>query len=227
MKENFMKLIAPVNYVEPAALSNEKSMWQLYKLSFSFPISRFNVAVVVLCFALLVAFGVFSVSRIDVLASMIKSVLAFGTAIAPSILGFLVAGFTIFVTITRVELFEYMAVRRYKNTPHSYLKYNMSAFILAFCHYIAYMIFCAIMIVFAQPLGPAVMLVKILFPVEAMIFGVSSYGLFLVFVFAVFGSWTIYLLMLLKSFVYNTYQVLTTTVRWGFEGDNKNKYKGE
>ena len=39
----------------------------------------------------------------------------------------------------------------------------------------------------------------------------------------VFGAWSIYLVLLLKSFVYNTFQVITTTVRWELESQNEKK----
>lgn len=201
--------------VSPDLLSSENSMWKLYRLSFSFPVSKFNVGVFVICFSGLLIFGLANFESVSILSGTIRAILGFGISIAPSILGFLVAGFTIFVTVTKVELFEFMALKRYKQTEHSYLKYNMSAFMLAFCHYITYLIVCAILVIFAQPLGPLVTAVKYCSELFSHLIGYNVYCCLLILFLAVFGSWTIYLLMLLKSFIFNTYHVLITSVQWG------------
>lgn len=197
-------------------------MWQMYLLSYSFPSSKINVGVFFVCFLFLVIFGFFVRDNHLILIATTRAILAFGVSLAPSILGFLVAGFTIFVTVTKVDLFEYMAVLRYEKSKHSYLKYNMSAFMLAFCHYIAYLIFCAILTVFAQPGGPIGLLMKALDELMYAKYEIHFYGFAVILLMSFLGAWTVYLLMLLKSFIYNTYQVLTTTVRWGL-GDDKGR----
>lgn len=219
-----MKLIRESDYVDPARLSDEKSMWQMYLLSYSFPTSKINVGVFVACFVSLVVFGFLVGDNNSILISMTRAILSFGVSLAPSILGFLVAGFTIFVTVTRADLFEYMAIVRYGKSRHSYLKYNMSAFMLAFCHYIAYLIFCAVLTVFAQPGGPVGILMKALDEFLRANYGIRFYGFAVILLMSFLGAWTVYLLMLLKSFIYNTYQVLTTTVRWGLGEDKGRRF---
>lgn len=188
----------------------------MYRLSYSFPGGKFNYSVFIICLIGLLLFGFLEVRENSILTASIRAVLAFGTSLAPSVLGFLVAGFTIFVTITKVQIFEYMAIRRYRNTDHSYFKYNMSAFMLAFCHYITYLFLCAFLTIFAQPGGPLIVFSKSILQGQA--YGKYDwYYIFLVVFLSFFGAWTIYLLLLLKSFIYNTYQVLTTSIRWGLE----------
>lgn len=189
-------------------------MWKLYRLSFSFPVSKFNIGVFLICFVGLMIFGLIYRESIPVLSATIRAILGFGIGIAPSILGFLVAGFTIFATVTKTELFEFMATKQYKNTNHSYLKYNMSAFMVAFCHYITYLILCAFLVIFAQPLGPLILAIKYCSKLSNDYLGFEFYSGILIIFLSIFGAWTVYLLMLLKSFIFNTYHVLITSVQW-------------
>jgi len=200
-------------------------MWDLYKLSFKFPRSKFNITafVTVLVSLLLYCFTVDP--SIPDLSQNIRTTLAFGVALAPAVIGFLVAGFTIFVTVTKVELFNFMAIRRYKNTSESYLKYNMSAFMLAFIHYCAFIFTCAILTIFAQPNGPLIISAKYLLESLPAYDGFDFYKAALKIFFSLFGAWTIYLIILLKTFVFNIYQVLCTTVRWSLESGEMAKMR--
>ncbi|WP_207383342.1 hypothetical protein [Comamonas thiooxydans] len=198
-------------------------MWDLYKLSYKFPTSKPNIIFFILSLALLLIYCYCVEPSVAQVAGNLRVTLSFGASLAPGIIGFLVAGFTIFVTITKVELFNFMAIKRYKNTNESYLKYNMSAFMLAFIHYCAYIFTCAILVIFAQPNGPLILVVKFIFN-EIYHYTDKNYYLdFLKIFFSFFGAWSIYLILLLKTFVYNIYQVLCTTVRWSIESDNQKK----
>lgn len=213
------------DFIDPEGLHNEKSMWDLYKLSFKFPRSRFNLA----AFSIALASLLFYCYKVDPstpeLSQNIRTTLAFGVALAPAVIGFLVAGFTIFVTVTKVELFNFMAIRKYKDTNESYLKYNMSAFMLAFIHYCAFIFTCAIITVFAQPNGPLIIAIKYLFSLIPPCLGFDFYKFTLKVFFSLFGAWSIYLIILLKTFVFNIYQVLCTTVRWSLESGEMEKMR--
>lgn len=200
-------------------------MWDLYKLSFKFPYSKFNLsAFLVTLFSLLFYCYYINPSTSD-LSKNIRSTLAFGASLAPAVIGFLVAGFTIFVTVTKIELFNFMAIRKYKDTNESYLKYNMSAFMLAFIHYCAFIFTCAILTIFAQPNGPLILITKYIFGLIPACIGFNFYEDFLKIFFSLFGAWSIYLIMLLKTFVFNIYQVLCTTVRWSLESGEMAKMR--
>jgi hypothetical protein len=199
--------------IAPQELTREKDLFSLYKLSFKFPGSKFNRVVTLMTAAALVTLVWLTRTNVDNLSVSVRAVFAFGNATVPSILGFLVAGFTIFVTVTKAEIFVYMAKRPYRDTGESFLKYNLTAFVLAFTHYLGYLFCLVIVVLFGQPNSPLITLVKRLFA-PYIVGDTPAYNLLLGGVFVAFGTWTIYLVLLLKSFVYNTYQVVTTTVRW-------------
>lgn len=213
------------DFIDPAGLHNEKSMWDLYKLSFKFPSSKFNALAFLIAFFSLIFYCYHINPTISDLSKNIRTTLAFGASLAPAVIGFLVAGFTIFVTVTKVELFNFMAIMKYKETNESYLKYNMSAFMLSFIHYCAFIFTCAILTIFAQPNGPLVLLTKYFFNLIPTCFGLNFYEDFLKIFFSIFGAWCIYLIMLLKTFVFNIYQVLCTTVRWSLESGEMAKMR--
>lgn len=216
----------PVTEVISAVeLTREKSLWALYKLSYKFPRNAFNVRSVSLAAVLLVVFAGASIRDVGQLASTTRAIFNFGATLAPAILGFLIAGFTIFVTVTKIEIFTHMAVKPYKQTGESYLKYNLSAFVLAFAHYLAYLFCCVFIVLFGQPQSVAILLLKKSLA-AFFICEVPLYNFLVGIVLVLFGTWTVYLVLLLKSFVYNTYQVVTTTVRWELlDADKKRKQK--
>lgn len=215
--------ISANDFIDPAGLHNEKSMWDLYKLSFKFPRSKFNLGILTITFLSLLLYCYYIDPPINEIAHSIRTTLAFGVSLAPAVIGFLVAGFTIFVTVTKVELFNFMAIRRYKQTNESYLKYNMSAFMLAFIHYCAFIFICAVLTIFAQPNGPIIIAIKFLLGIFWAGSEMEYYKHILKVFFSFFGAWSIYLVMLLKTFVFNIYQVLCTTVRWSLESGEMKK----
>lgn len=95
--------------ITPAQLTEEKSLFQLYKLTYSFPTSRFNVVSTFLV-------GVFCAAYLSWVrpggseaGALLKETLKLGISLVPSILGFLIAGFTVFVTVTKPGVFSAMA----------------------------------------------------------------------------------------------------------------------
>lgn len=202
--------------VKPSDLTREKSLWALYCLTHRFPASRFNQCATAMAALLLTAIAWSGREDLQTLTSTTRAIFGFGIALVPSILGFLIAGFTVFVTVTKVEIFTLMAQKEYGDTGESYLKYNLAAFVLAFAHYVAYLFCCVVFVLFAQPQSRAVLRVKELCE-PWLILSTPAYNVFVGALLIVLGSWTLYLVLLLKSFIYNTYQVITTTVRWELE----------
>lgn len=209
--------------ISSSNLTKEKSLWSLYLLSYKFPTSRFNLWST---FAVAILLGMYSIlgnPRHEELANTLREIIKLGVSLVPSILGFLIAGFTVFVTVTKSEIFAFMAVREYENTGESYLKYNLSAFMLAFAHYIAYLSTCVFLAYFGQPNGPLPVILKLVAAQVHYSPSFSVYKAMVGFSLILFGAWTWYLVMLLKSFIYNTYQVVTTTVRWTLEMPDRSK----
>ncbi|WP_298236584.1 hypothetical protein [uncultured Azohydromonas sp.] len=202
--------------IEPKDLTREKTLLSLYVLSFKFPGSWFN-RVLTLVALLCAAFWCWH-TRSDPgkIFSHFRKVVDADFAFATSILGFLVAGFTVFVTITKVDIFVEMAKQEYENTGESYLKYNLNAFVLTFVHYIAFLFFCLCIQLFGQPGGLAAYLLERI--AEEWFYSKSNVRALVASVLLTFiTAWSVYVVLLLKSFIYNTYQVVTTVVRWELE----------
>lgn len=208
--------------ITPAQLTEEKNLFQLYRLTYNFPTSRFNMASTFLV-------GIFCASYLSWIQPgggeagvLLKEILKFGISLVPSILGFLIAGFTVFVTVTKPGVFSAMAKKEYAKSGQSYLKYNLSAFMLAFSHYVAYLALCVLLVYFGQPNGPLTQIAKWLSSLGSCNISVSYNALISACAVA-FACWTWYLIMLLKSFIYNVYQVVVTSVRWDLEDEVKLK----
>jgi preprotein translocase subunit SecY len=202
--------------IEPSSLTREKTLFSLYALSFKFPGSWFNR---VLTLAALLLAGLWSWhlrASPERLFAQFRRVVELDFAFATSILGFLVAGFTVFVTITKVDIFVEMAGREYEATGESYLKYNLNAFMLAFVHYVAFVFVCLSVQLFGQSGGPAAYLLEVATSISPQFTPVAR-GSVAGALFTLMCAWSVYVVLLLKSFIYNTYQVLTTVVRWEME----------
>jgi hypothetical protein len=154
--------------------------------------------------------------------ALLKEILKLGISLVPSILGFLIAGFTVFVTITKPGVFSAMAKKEYAKSGQSYLKYNLSAFMLAFSHYVAYLGLCVFLVYFGQPNGPLIQIAKWLSSLGTCNSS-ASYNALVSACAVAFACWTWYLVMLLKSFIYNVYQVVVTSVRWELEDEGRLK----
>lgn len=202
----------------PNDLTKEKSLFALWKLSFKFGQSRFNLIIALLVAALIFRFVYLVPDHPELIAGQLRRLLTAGIAFAPSTLGFLIAGFTVFVTVIRIDVFLEMARREKPKTGESFLKYNLSAFMVVFVHYVAYLFCCITLDLFIQPDGLASIALtnartypELACQVDKVKYWVS--GGLLVFM----GGWTVYLVMLLKSLVFNVYHVTLTAVRWEWE----------
>jgi hypothetical protein len=202
---------------DPSAsdLTREKTLFALWRTAFKFPRRAFNW-IVTACVALLLArYCALVWDQPQTIMALFRKVETTGLSFATSILGFLVAGFTVFVTVTRIDMFLEMAKREKRGTGESHLKYNLSAFIVAFVHYVSYVFACLMCELFMQPGGLASVAVANarLYPNLASLVPKAQPWVASALLVA-FGSWTAYLVMQLKSFIYNVYQVTTTSVAY-------------
>jgi hypothetical protein len=204
--------------LEPTDLTREKTLLDLYRLGRKFPHSKFNRRVALLMAALLTLYCYLQWDNTSILVTALRKTADVGLSFSTSILGFLIAGFTVFVTVTRVDIFVAMARVEYEYSGESYLKYNLVQFMLVFSHYIAYLFVCICFVLFAQPHG-------LVSTVTAQLLAISAYPCISTILYklpvaialVLLGAWTTYLVLLLKSFIYNTFQVITTTVLWELE----------
>lgn len=203
---------------EPADITREKTLLALYLLGRKFPHSKFNRRVTLLIAALLALYCYLQWDNTAIILAALRKTADAGLSFSTSILGFLIAGFTVFVTVTRLDIFVAMAKIEHESSGESYLKYNLVQFMLVFSHYIAYLFVCIFFFLFAQPEGLlSVLVTKALAVLDCPWKLTALYKFPIATIFTFFGAWTMYLALLLKSFIYNTFQVITTTVRWELE----------
>lgn len=203
---------------EPGDISREKTVLALYLLGRKFPRSTFNYRVTFVVAVALAVFCYLQWDDVSVISSALRTYAQIGLSFSTSTLGFLIAGFTVFVTVTKLEIFVTMAKIEYESSGESYLKYNLVQFMTVFAHYIAYVFICVCFALFAQRDGLISILIGKALNASDCVWKVGLiYKAPVSAVLVVFGAWSIYLVLLLKSFVYNTFQVITTTIRWELE----------
>ncbi len=130
-----------IHEFDPLELVEEQSLlaiWKKYRKNF--PESSANRLMYGV--SSLLAFIVVLVTKQSTaeIADQMRKLLELGMSFSISLLGFLLAGFTIFAMTSRASLFERMAVTTYETGELSFLKQNFFAFVQFF---IVYLCFCA------------------------------------------------------------------------------------
>jgi hypothetical protein len=202
---------------EKEDLLEEKSLLDVYRIARLTPPNPLNVAVTLVvffgCCVYVVVAGEHQIPVLGLLRAVSSDAIAFTT----SILGFLVAGFTIFVT-TNPQVFYLMARHEKDTTRVSYLKHNLALFLLVFIHYLTFTVLCVTLRVFFASNGPAAFFLATV-PVAAKTLAtIKDVGIAVTFV--VFVTWLFYLLMLLKSFIFNVYHIVMTGIALTIEEDD-------
>jgi len=141
------------------------------------------------------------------LSELVRSISDMGMNISVTILGFLIAGFAIFATVTKPELFVDMAKKRHKKSGLSWLKYNLFGFVRVFFHYLIFLGLCILVKVFGTRGGPVSLLLA--GPKDEterrVIAGIAL---------ALLSGYLVYVLLLLKTFIYDVYHVTVTNIRF-------------
>ena len=193
-------------------LLREKDMAAIYKTSRDIPFSTTNLIIgfvaFVFCFSLSLAAGS-ATEIVDQLVGLAG--LAFNTSIG--LLGFLLAGFSFFATVGDRSLFFRMAENPHKGSGLSFLKYNFFSFMRVF---VEYFVFCLAALTITLALDPKSGCRKLLIEHFGDI-KVQEIALDKLAANAVLSSMVaafVYLLMQLKSFIYNIYHIVMTSIYW-------------
>jgi len=203
-----------------ADLLKEGSLWAFFRKSLRIKRSKRN-----LIFALIVGVFAFSVtipeSRAGILASQIHSLSLIVLGATVSLLGFLIAGFSFFATVSDKAMFCRMAEHIHKASGLSYLKFNLFIFMRVFTEYLLMSLFALIAVVVFSPDSASRTTIRrwtrdttwpgflnINHPMDAA---------FLAVVLSVLVGLFVYLLMELGSFIFNVYYVVMTTIVWEME----------
>lgn len=181
-------------------LLKEKSLWAVYrltwKLNFPWEIALPPIAL----FCLLAWFAHFSHVSTDTLVGLARKVLELGISVITSLLGFLIAGFTIFATFTNPKLFVKLSTIQINGTPLTGLKTVFSVFMHSFAHYTSFLVSSIFVQIIAQPKGPLSLLIYMLSAnpnqIKRCLAGIG---------FALISSWLLYLVLLVSRFIFNIY----------------------
>lgn len=184
----------------------EKNLWQIYRASWRISDSKFNWTIGLLSLAFFATYAGFA-TNLTGLHTLLLKLAEIGFSAGISILGFLIAGFTIFGSLAKPDLLLTMLRFKEKRSGLSYLKYNFFTLIRTFIYFLVFTAFQLGVIVLAQRDGPVSELVKLfpdakgaVAPALRITFGASAV------------VWTAIFLEL-KSFVFNVHHFVFTMIK--------------
>lgn len=188
-------------------LTSEKNLMQVYLQARRLATAKSNRytswAVMLIGVSCLLANSYFGLSIVSYssLVTGIRTIADVGFSLTTAILGFLVAGFAIFSSVTRPDVFALLAITNHKKGDISNLQFIFFNFMLIFIHYLLFLIFCTFIKIFLYSKGPASLI---------FVYISESYKCafiyFLSVAFPALTGWIIFILLLLKSFIWNLYQ---------------------
>ena len=144
------------------------------------------------------------------LKALLNQIAAIGFALTTAILGFLIAGFLIFASITRPAIFAGLAKLDHKDSGLSRLQFIFFNFLLVFIHYLAFLgasIFLKLFLPVAPAMADLIVQPTGISAMHVWWAGEGLAGLLL--------SWLTFLMMLLKSFIWNIYQAVLVVIVTG------------
>lgn len=194
-------------------LTSEKSLWDVYKLSRKILPSKFQVIFVLGSFLALASNSFLLASDQNIILADLRKWSEMGFSFSITILGFLIAGFTIFATLSKPKMMLAMMDHTNKETGLPTLKYNFFAFMKVFIAYISFLVLYALIVLFGQSGGFIANVVEYLPNADCV------KSIVINIVYAIVGSSFIYLLLLLKSFVFNIYAIVMNMLRWEYHQD--------
>ncbi len=196
--------------------TKEKSLGEVYWKARKVASTRRNLGVAVLVTLLFGTLAVldwyFDLEMLasSVLKGMASQIADIGFALTTAILGFLIAGFSIFASITRPEIFAGLAKLNHKDSGLSRLQFIFFNFLLVFIHYLAFLAV-SIVLKLGLPLSPTVVDAVSPHVVSTdKVFWWSAVALV-----ALLLGWLAFLIMLLKSFIWNIYQAVLVVIVTG------------
>jgi hypothetical protein len=198
-----------------ADLTKEKCLWDVYLQARKIKSSITNV-LITLGMAVFLGFASWcSPIATERIQEQLSSWGEFGASSALGILGFLIAGFTIFAT-TKQDMLLAMHRHIHKETGLTYLEYNIYSFIKVFIFHLAFGAFCfGLVLLFAEdsPFFHAT---------GSLVDSATKRGLLKV-LSVTYGVGLTYLLVTLKSFVFNIHHVVMSGLRWAGQEEDSNQ----
>lgn len=192
-------------------LLREKNLWTIYQRSRAIKFSKLNLICGFVAFvACLIACS--QAKSATALANHIASLSTASFSTGIGLLGFLLAGFSFFATVGDKRLFFRMAEIPHDDSGLSYLKYNFFTFMRVFIEYLVFTIVTlGLMVAFDKESGTRQWLATTYGKSELAGLPADKAGT-AIMLSALFGS-LVYLLMQLKSFIFNVYHIVMTSIQ--------------
>jgi hypothetical protein len=195
-------------------LFEEKNLWSIYKQCvMKLPASRFNVAATSCVILLLLLDCYLFPERFLSRLSVVRSLGDLGLGFGSTILGFLIAGFTIFATLTKPDLFIHLYNKFNNKLQLSYLKISFFAFVEVFVVYISLLVTCLTVRLFGSSGGIVSGVITWSNSCSGFPYYIHESGV-INLSFVLLGTLSFYSFLALKSFVYNIYHTVILSIFW-------------
>lgn len=199
-----------IDSVDPDDLIAEKRLWDVLKQSSRLKISRFNIWVTGISALIFSLDAVFGRKHIEINADFVREFSKIGIATGFSVIAFLVSGFAVFVSMTDKSLFSEKAITKDEDSGLSFLKRDMFAIMAFYGHLIAYICACVLIAFLSRKGGFGHSLAQV---VGGDLIREILVGMAYVFI----GTFTVFIILQLKSFIFNTYHLLMSSIYWQFK----------
>lgn len=196
-------------------LTAEKSLWDVYKKARWISHTRFNTIATVLLGGILIVGFFLNPFETKKAVAMVRELAKTGFEVSLNVLGFLLAGYTVFTSVCKVELFVEMARHKKDGYEFSHLKYNMFLFMNTFVSFMVFSFYCLLIMLLCHEKGFLTTCVNYMFYKEFYKMVVAHIGLFTI------GIGLFYIMLTMKSLIFNIYHTVMTSIRWEAENQNK------
>lgn len=196
------------------ALLAEKDLWSIYLAARKIPSSRFNIVTTWVFLLVLVIQVYFFPQGIEAQVEIIRRYAEFGFNAALTTMGFLVAGFTIFATLSDPDLFIKMGQKLHPETKISWLKHNFFLFVRVFIYFMIFIVLCLVIIVFGSKSGLVSSLISLSDSAARLRVVIAAVA----YVTLMTGFY--FILMQLKSFIFNMHHAVMTSLKWKWDRKN-------
>lgn len=183
-------------------ITQENSLFEVYLLSYRLPIPIQILLPSILVSAVIFVWGFGASEEIRFASTkQARELIDFCINFSATIMGFLIAGFTMFATLTNPRVFVEMARRWNDAAKMSWLKITFSVFMHVFVHFCALLCAALLIKLFSFSGGPISYVTGSWFLNPKVVKGWLS-----VFSIAVFSGWVFYVSLILGRFVFNIYK---------------------
>lgn len=197
-----------INKIVAADITKEKNLWDVYLLCRKISISTPHLCIMLAAIIFLIINSFVIEENLSHLLSDIRNWSTVGFNFAVTTLGFLIAGFTIFATLSKPDMFLTMMAIPHRETKMPTLKYNFMAFMKVFISFIACTFIYLFVILFCQTNGIAGNVIQLL-PYNEEIKSIVIKT-----TYCIIGVSLIYLVLVVKTFIFNIYAIVMHSIRW-------------